>query len=183
MKHFFKAVALSAAIASGSSALADTLVVYYSATGCTQRAAEIIAKATGGSVYSLTPEQVYSDNDLNWRDENSRVSREHNDESLRDVKLTNAKVADFSKYDTVFIGYPIWWGIAAWPVNTFIKENSFKNKRVITFATSVSSPLGDSSILLEQMADGGLWLEGKRFQSYASEDEIAAWAKKILMAR
>lgn len=175
MKKMLKNVLFSALIATGS-AQADTLVVYYSATGCTQRAALTIAKTLKAEVVELLPAKPYTDEDLNWRDQNSRVSREHDSLELRKVKLVNAKIENFDRYDTVFVGYPIWWGIAAWPIDTFINSNSFKGKKVIPFATSASSPLGQSAKLLEKMADGGQWSEGMRFGSFADEKEILKWA-------
>ena len=91
----------------------NVLVVYYSATGNTQNVANIIADITGGDLFELKPVEPYTDEDLNYSDENSRVSREHKDESLRNVELTSTTVDNWDSYDTVFIGYPIWWGIAA----------------------------------------------------------------------
>ncbi|MGN1281812.1 MAG: flavodoxin [Succinivibrio sp.] len=178
MKKIIKNI-LCAAVLSSGAASADTLVVYYSASGCTQRVAEIIARTVNAETVSLQPVQTYTDDDLNWRDPNSRVSREHDNESLRDVNLVNAKIENFDRYDTVFVGYPIWWSIAAWPVNTFIKSNSLKGKKIIPFATSASSPFAQSGELLEKMADGGNWTEGKRFSSYADEREIVQWAQAV----
>ena len=91
------------------------LVVYYSASGNTKKAVEYIAAATGGDMFELVPTEVYSSADLNWSDKNSRVSKEHDDPDLRDVELEYNTVDNWDSYDTVFIGYPIWWGIAAWP--------------------------------------------------------------------
>lgn len=156
-----------------------TLVVYYSATGTTKEAAEYIATATGGDLFELVPSEPYSDEDLNWNDENSRVVYEHDNPSERNVPLVAATVDNFNEYDTVFIGYPIWWGIAAWPVNGFIEANDFTEKTVIPFCTSASSGLGDSGKLLKEAAGSGKWLEGKRFSSGASETEITEWVKSL----
>ena len=117
----------------------NVLVVYYSATGNTQNVANIIADITGGDLFELEPVEPYTDEDLNYSDENSRVSREHEDESLRNVELTSTTVDNWDSYDTVFIGYPIWWGEAAWPVDSFVENNDFTGKTVIPFATSASS--------------------------------------------
>ena len=116
-----------------------TLVVYYSASGNTEAVAGYIAAATGGDLFEITPAEPYTSDDLNWTNEDSRVSREHEDESLRDVELTTTTVENWDEYDTVFIGYPIWWGIAAWPVDGFVSANDFTGKTVIPFATSSSS--------------------------------------------
>lgn len=156
-----------------------TLVVYYSAQGHTKDVAGYIAKATSGDVLELQPTQPYTEADLNYRDDNSRVAKEHADESLRDVPLVQNKVDNWADYDTIFVGYPIWWGIAAWPVNTFVKDNDFSGKTVIPFATSYSSGLGDSGTLLQKMAGTGNWLAGKRFSSSANESEVTDWVKSL----
>lgn len=152
-----------------------TLVVYYSATGNTERVARIIADATGGDLFALEPSDPYTDDDLDWTDGSSRVSAEHEDESLRDVDLVADTVDDWDRYDTVFIGYPIWWGIAAWPVDGFVEANDFTGKTVIPFCTSASSGIGDSGDRLAELAGTGDWLEGERFSSGADEDDVQAW--------
>ena len=156
-----------------------TLVVYYSATGNTENVANYIATATDGDLFELEPAEPYSDADLNWTDDNSRVVREHDDESLRDIELVADAVENWDSYDTVFIGYPIWWGIAAWPVNGFIEANDFTGKTVIPFCTSSSSGLGESGELLAEMAGTGDWQEGQRFRSGASERDVAAWVENL----
>ena len=164
---------------SGGDTAADSgnvLVVYYSATGNTETVANYIAEATGGDIFEITPAEPYTDDDLNWTDENSRVTREHEDESLRDVELTTTQVENWDSYDTVFIGYPIWWGIAAWPVDGFVEANDFTGKTVIPFCTSSSSGLGESGDLL---ADAGTWLEGQRFRGGASQTDVAAWVESL----
>ena len=156
-----------------------TLVVYYSATGNTESVANYIAQATSGDLFELTPVEPYTSDDLNWTDENSRVTREHEDESLRDVELTATTVEDWDSYDTVFIGYPIWWGIAAWPVDGFVEANDFTGKTVIPFCTSSSSGLGESGELLAELAGTGDWLEGQRFRSSASQDDVTQWVGSL----
>ena len=156
-----------------------TLVVYYSATGSTRRVAEDIAAATDADLFEITPAEVYTDDDLNWRQDGSRVNREHDDESLRDVPLTTTEVPDWDSYDTVFIGYPIWWGIAAWPVNGFVKANDFTGKTVIPFATSASSGIGQSGEQLADMAGTGDWQEGQRFSSGASSEDVQSWVSGL----
>lgn len=160
-------------------AAGKTLVVYYSATNNTEAVAGYVAEAMGADLFELIPTQPYTDADLNWRDRESRVSREHDDESLRAVALENAVPDNWDAYDTVFVGYPIWWGIAAWPVNEFISANDFTGKTVIPFCTSTSSGLGESGELLAGAARTGNWLEGQRFQSRASQDEVASWVESL----
>ena len=156
-----------------------TLVVYYSASGNTERVAKDIAEAAGADLFEIVPTEVYTSEDLNWTNSDSRVSREHDDESLRDVPLTTTEVPDWDSYDTVFIGYPIWWGIAAWPVDTFVKNNDFTGKTVIPFATSSSSGMGQSGSLLADMAGTGEWQEGQRFSSGVSRDDVQSWVNGL----
>lgn len=156
-----------------------TLVIYYSASGNTARVAKDIAEAAGADLFEIVPTEVYTSEDLNWTNPDSRVSREHNDESLRDVPLTTTEVPDWDSYDTVFIGYPIWWGIAAWPVDTFVKNNDFTGKTVIPFATSSSSGMGQSGSLLADMAGTGEWQEGQRFSSGVSSDDVQSWVNGL----
>ena len=151
------------------------LVVNFSASGSTARIAERIADAAHADLFEIVPENVYTSADLNWSDENSRVGREHEDESLRDVPLKTAAVDNWEDYDTVLIGYPIWWGIAAWPVNGFVQTNDFTGKTVIPFCTSASSGLGQSGKLLADTAKGGNWQEGQRFASNASDSTVTDW--------
>lgn len=156
-----------------------TLVVYYSASGNTERVAKDIAEAAGADLFEIVPAELYTSDDLNWTNPDSRVSREHDDESLRDVPLTTIEVPDWDSYDTVFIGYPIWWGIAAWPVDTFVKNNDFTGKTVIPFATSSSSGMGQSGSLLADMAGTGEWQEGQRFSSGVSSDGVQSWVNGL----
>lgn len=158
-----------------------TLVVYYSASGNTKRVAEDIAEYAGADIFEIAPVEIYSNDDLNWRDSDSRVNREHDDESLRDVALTSTEVSGWDSYDVVFVGYPIWWGIAAWSVDNFVKSNDFSGKTVIPFATSSSSEIGQSGELLSEMAGTGIWQEGHRFSSGASEADVQEWVDKLAL--
>lgn len=156
-----------------------TLVVYFSGSGNTKRVAEDIAAATGGTLFELVPVTPYTSADLSWTTAGSRVNREHDDESLRDITLVTTTPENFDEYDTVFIGYPIWWGIAAWPVNNFVKDNDFAGKTVIPFATSASSGMGQSGSLLAEMAGTGNWQEGHRFSSGASKSTVEEWVNGL----
>ena len=156
-----------------------TLVVYYSASGNTKDVAEKIAKITEADLFEIEPVEPYTDDDLDWTDDDSRVSREHDDESLRDVELVSTTVDNWDSYDTVYIGYPIWWGIAAWPVDNFVKENDFTGKTVIPFCTAATSGIGDSGNLLEEMTGTGDWKEGERFHGGASESDISSWIDSL----
>lgn len=155
------------------------LVAYYSATGSTKAVAETIAETTGADLFEITPKDPYSDDDLDRTNDDSRVSKEHVDESLRDVELTSTTPENWDSYDTVLIGYPIWWGIAAWPVDHFVTDNDFSGKTVIPFCTSASSGIGDSGNLLEKMGGTGDWQEGQRFSSGASASDVNAWVESL----
>ena len=156
-----------------------TLVVYFSATGNTEHVAEMIAEVTGGDLFELEPADPYTDEDLNYNDDNSRVSQEHADEGLRKVELVSTTVEGFDEYENVFVGYPVWWETAAWPVNTFIEVNDFTGKTVIPFCTSASSGLGESGELLAELAGTGEWMEGMRFRSGVSEEDVVAWVEDL----
>ena len=156
-----------------------TLVVYYSATGNTKEVANYIASTTQGDLFEIVPKQPYSDDDLDWTNEDSRVSKEHENENERKVELEKTTVENWNDYDIVFIGYPIWWGIAAWPVDSFVQANDFTGKKVIPFATSASSGLGESGELLAKLAGTGDWQEGQRFSSGADEDSVKEWLSNL----
>lgn len=151
------------------------LVVYFSGSGNTARVAGDIADAAGADLFEITPAQPYTDEDLDYTNDDSRVVKEHDDESLRNIELTTTEVPDWDSYETVFIGYPIWWQIAAWPVNTFVENNDFTGKTVIPFATSASSGMGESGKLLEELAGTGDWQEGQRFPSSAATEDVQTW--------
>jgi flavodoxin len=155
------------------------LVVYYSAQNHTKNVANKIAENLGADIYELVPVDVYTEDDLDWTNSNSRVSLEHNDTSLRDIELVSTKIDGFENYDTILIGYPIWWGIAAWPVNSFVKSNDFTGKTVIPFCTAYSSGIGQSGKLLEDLAGTGNWLDGIRFSENPSDSDIKSWTDSL----
>lgn len=157
----------------------NVLVAYFSATGNTKKIAESIAEKTGADIFVITPEDEYTSEDLDWTNENSRVSIEHNDPEKRNVSLVTTTPENFDDYDTVFIGYPIWWGSAAWPVDSFVKGNDFTGKTVIPFCTSASSDIGDSGSLLEESASTGDWQQGKRFDGNTSAEEVNSWIDSL----
>ena len=155
------------------------LVVYFSAQNHTEAVAQTIAGHLDADLFELTPTTPYTEEDLNWRDESSRVNDEHEDEALRNIELENVTPDNWENYDVVFVGYPIWWGIAAWPVNNFVKDNDFSGKTVIPFCTSSSSGLGQSGELLAEMAGTGDWQTGQRFQSSVSQSTVVNWVKGL----
>ena len=157
----------------------SVLVAYFSATGNTERVANAIAAATGGDLFELTPVEPYTDADLNWTDEDSRVVYEYENPDERDTELVAYTPDNWADYDVVFVGYPIWWYDAAWPVEGFVTENDFTGKTVIPFCTSSSSGIGESGERLAGLAGTGDWLEGERFRSSASDDDVQAWADSL----
>ncbi len=169
----------SSGTASSSAASSDeankTLVVYYSATGNTAKVAEVIVNENDMDVFAIMPEQPYSTEDLAWTDENSRVSKEHSDPALQDIALLQDTPDNWDSYETVIIGYPIWWGQAAYPVASFVKANDFTGKTVIPFCTSASSDIGDSAQNLADLAKGGEWMGGMRFPADVNSDEVRQW--------
>lgn len=173
------------------------LVAYYSASGTTQAVAEKIADALGADLFEIEPEPPYSDADLNYRNESSRVCREH--ETIFGSKANGTATAadvnrlpvalkgtapDWSSYDTVFIGYPIWWGIAAWPADAFAAQNDFSGKTVIPFSTAISSGIGRSGELLKDLADAkGTWLDGRGFKTRTTESDVRSWLSEISLKK
>ena len=157
----------------------NVLVVYFSATGSTQAVAQTIADTLEADIFEIEPSDPYTSEDLNWTDAESRVNAEHEDTSLRDVALVSDSVENWDSYDTVFIGYPIWWGIAAWPVSSFVAANDFAGKTVIPFCTSSSSGLGESGELLAELAGSGNWQQGQRFRSSADAEEVVEWVNSL----
>lgn len=172
----------SSSAASTTGVGGNVLVAYFSASGNTERVAQQIASDLDADTFVITPADPYTSEDLNWNQEGSRVNIEHENESARDIELAQVTPDGWDYYDTVFIGYPIWWGIAAWPVDGFVSGNNFDGKTVIPFCTSTSSGLGQSADLLEQMANGGTWLEGMRFSGSASAADVSEWVNSLALS-
>ena len=180
--------AASGVAASSSGTVAaggKTLVVYYSATGRTERVAKVIAKERQADIMKLVPNPDYTEADLDYNDKSSRVSREHDDASLRDkIQLQKAVPDNWASYDTIFLGYPIWWSIAAWSVDAFVKANDFTGKNVVTFATAGVSPLGNSGKLLAEMAGGkGNWQDGTCFTGSLDDAKVQEWVRSLNLAK
>lgn len=166
---------------SNASETSDVLVVYYSAQGHTAAVAEQVAENLGADIFEIIPTDTYTMDDLDWSDENSRVSLEHDDYdwSLQKIELDNPHVPNWRNYSVVLIGYPLWWGEAAHPVAAFVANNNFSGKTVIPFCTSASSVLGQSGELLARLARSGNWQVGQRFDSDATEEEIKEWTDSL----
>lgn len=155
------------------------LVLYYSASGNTKNVADMIAEDTGADEFEITPSEPYTSDDLNWSDENSRVVREHEDESLQDVAFDSYEIPDWDSYDVVFVGYPIWWQDASWVMKSFVKNVDFSGKTVIPFCTSSASDIGESGNNLAALAGTGSWQDGMRFSGHASADEVRTWVNSL----
>ena len=151
----------------------DTLVVYFSATGTTKRVAETIAEITEADLYEILAADDYSDADLNWGDRNSRSTLEQNDRNARPEIASDP--LNLEGYTTIYIGYPIWWGEAPRIMDTFVESYDFEEITMIPFCTSSSSGLGRSGKILEENAESGKWLDGKRFGGNVSENELREW--------
>lgn len=156
-----------------------SIIVYFSAQNHTRNVATKIAADINADIFEIEPIQTYTEDDLSWTNSESRVSREHNDASLQDVALKSVSVPNWDEYETVFIGYPIWWGGSAWPVDSFVKQVDFGNKTVIPFCTSHSSSLGTSDTDLRTKATGGNWQPGHRFSQDATDAEIKDWIQSL----
>jgi hypothetical protein len=189
----FVLLAIITACSTGNNTLSDTnnrqdtsndktaksLVVYFSQTGSTKKLAEFIAKETKADLFELKPTPAYSNADIDWTDENSRVVKEHNNMPNVEVKLENTKVPNFESYDKVFIGAPIWWGELSWVVDDFVKSNDFKGKKLVAFSTSLSSGNSESGKRLEGYTKDVQWLKGERFSSNFNEDDVKKWLETL----
>lgn len=155
--------------------MSKILTAYFSASGVTEKVAERLAQAAGADIFKIEPKVPYTEADLDWRNKNSRSSIEMQNLSLRpEIKEIPL---DISKYDTVFIGYPVWWYIAPTIINTFLESLDLKGKTVIPFATSGSSGIGNTEEYLSKSCNGAKLLEGKRFDKDVSKEELSDWVK------
>ena len=158
--------------------MSKKLVAFFSCTGTTKRVAENLAKAIGSDLYEILPTKVYTNADLNWTDKTSRSSLEMNDKNSRPEIAT--KVSNMEDYDTIFIGFPIWWYVAPKIINTFLESYDFSGKKIIVFCTSGGSGLGNTVANLEQSISSNTEIiEGKRFGANTSIEELKEWANKF----
>lgn len=163
--------------------MGKTLVIYYSAQGHTKRAAEIVAKTLDADLFEIPLNNPYTEEDLDYTNPESRCNKEWNLEIERDSAPENVEIPNWSDYDTVVVGYPIWYAYAAFPVISFMGGRDFKDKTVYPFCTSHSSDVGDSDIKLKHIIKPPLdevnWYNAVRFFQDAPETEIADWAKSL----
>ena len=158
--------------------MSKTLVAYFSASGVTAKLAKNLAEAAGADIYEIRPEEPYTNADLNWQNKNSRSSVEMNDKSFRPaIADTDANIAD---YDTIFVGFPIWWYVAPTIINTFLEAYDFSGKTIILFATSGGSGMGNSAKELRtSVSDSAVIKDGKRFSANVSVNELKEWIKSL----
>ncbi len=155
----------------------NTLVVYYSATNNTERVATYISEYLNIATFELEPLIPYSIEDLNYSNQDSRVVKEHNDPN-RHTELVSIEISNFENYDYIFLGFPVWWQEPSWVINDFISNNSFTDKTIIPFATSASSGYNDS--ILEELAKNeGRWIDGKRFSSSVTRNDVISWIDNL----
>lgn len=153
------------------------LVAYFSASGVTGKLAEKIAASAGADVYEIVPAELYTDADLDWRDANSRSSVEMKDKSFRPAMADNE--IDMSEYDTVYLGFPIWWYVAPTIVNTFLEKYDFSAKKIIVFATSGSSGMGNTVAELKPSAPNAEWGKAERLDANLSQEAVDKWVKSV----
>ena len=152
--------------------MSKTLIAYFSTSGETARLAKTLADVTGGDLFEIRPQTAYTAADLDWNNAKSRSSVEMNDPKSRPAMAETPRLAG---YDTVFVGFPIWWYQAPRIIQTFLESADFSGKTVIPFCTSASSALGQSGETLAQLAGTGDWQEGQRFGSSAARSDVADW--------
>ena len=152
------------------------LVAYFSASGTTKKAAEMIASAADADMYEIMPKQPYTKADLNWMDKKSRSSVEMSDKKFRpEISDTDVPV---DQYDEIFLGFPIWWYVAPTIINTFLENYDFSGKKIVLFATSGGSGFGNTVSELKPSALNAVIVEGKVFNK-TTKEEIAEWVKRI----
>lgn len=151
------------------------LVAYFSATGTTEKLAERVASVLKADIFEIKPKEPYTRDDLNWNNQNSRSSKEMNNRSFRpEIK---EKLANIEDYDTIYIGFPIWWYIAPTIINTFLESYDLTGKTIIPFATSGGSGMGNTNKELKDSCKGAILKVGKRLRVTASDEEIEELGK------
>ena len=153
------------------------LVAYFSASGVTAKVAETLAEAIGADIYEIAPEVPYTKADLDWMDKNSRSSVEMNDPASRPA--INGKRDNMADYDTVFVGFPIWWYVAPTIINTFLESYDLTGKTIIPFATSGGSDIGKTNERLAPSCKGAKLMDGKVFKGNVGHQELAAWVEVL----
>ena len=151
----------------------DTLVIYFSRTGNTEKIAQYLIELTGADSYVIEAAVPYTDADIKYQDDNCRANKEQNDKTVR-PEIANP-IASIDSYDTIFLGYPIWWGQEPRIIDTFLESYDFSDKTLIPFCTSGSSGIGTSEKNIKALVSIGNQLEGKRFPSSATKEDVKVW--------
>ena len=151
------------------------LVAYFSASGVTAKVANTLAESIGADIHEIVPQELYTDADLNWNNKNSRSSVEMNDKAFRPA-IAN-KISDVSQYDTIFVGFPIWWYVAPTIINTFLEQYDLIGKKIIPFATSGMSGMGNTNKELKNSCHGATLVAGNRLDENISSQKAKAWAE------
>ncbi len=154
--------------------MAKTLVAYFSASGTTAKVARNLAEATGADLFEIAAAEPYTSADLNWQDKSSRTTIEMNDEACRPAIAGD--VADMASYDTVFVGFPVWWYVEPRIIDTFLETYDFSGKTVVPFATSGGSGLGQAPKRMQAIAPGAHVHQGGLLNGHLSQAELASWA-------
>jgi flavodoxin len=158
--------------------MSEVLVAYFSASGVTAGVAGRLAESINADLFEIIPETPYTKDDLNWKSKISRSSIEMNDPSARPE--INGKVADMASYDTVIVGFPIWWGVAPRIIDTFLESYDFSGKKIIPFCTSGGSGVGRSDTALHKDVSGDVkWAKGRQINR-ANESEIRRFLDEVL---
>lgn len=158
--------------------MSKVLIAYFSASGVTEKLSKRLAKSIGADIHEIVPEKLYEAADLDWQNPNSRSSIEMNDKSFRPAIASH--VDNMEDYDTIFVGFPIWWYVAPTIINTFLEKYDFTGKTIIPFATSGMSGMGKTNEELQVSCKGAELKAGKRFDANANENELKAWAEGCL---
>ena len=153
------------------------LVAYFSATGVTKKLAERVSKIVGADLHEIVPKEIYTEEDLNWMNENSRSSIEMKNKSFR-PEIAN-KVDNIADYDTIYVGFPIWWYVAPTIINTFLESYDLKGKTIIPFATSGQSLMGNTNEELKNSCKNSILKEGRRFDIKDSDEVIKNWIENL----
>ena len=146
------------------------LVAYFSATGTTAKVAARLVAVAGADIYEIKPEVKYTKPDLNWMDKKSRSSVEMNDKAFRPTIITGD--IDVSEYDTIYLGFPIWWYVAPTVINSFLEAYDFTGKKIVLFATSGGSKFGNTLTGLQPSAPGATFVEGKILNGIVAEGKL-----------
>lgn len=158
--------------------MSKTLVAYFSASGVTAALAKRLADSIGANLHEIQPETPYTDADLNWNNKNSRSTVEMEDKSFR-PGVAN-RVENMEQYDTIFVGFPIWWYVAPTIINTFLEQYNLSGKTIVPFATSGMSGMGNTNRELKASCTGAVLQDGQRFDANVKADKLKAWAEKFI---